>query len=176
MIWGGSDSCQGDSGGPLYTMEDGRAVLVGLVGCSNWFFLIFALPGEQGWRLCTRRLNSNICQGETLHTLDQSNSQKEREVWTMENESILKSVEKPGFSYNRLRGPPPSKSDKTHYWTFIAKLCGRHRLFCVRAPLRAQESFVTFWGGVPKVYSRKDPVFLTKISFRFILVQWHDRS
>ena len=31
VIWGGSDSCQGDSGGPLYTMEDGRAVLVGLV-------------------------------------------------------------------------------------------------------------------------------------------------
>ena len=31
VVWGGSDSCQGDSGGPLYTMEDGRAVLVGLV-------------------------------------------------------------------------------------------------------------------------------------------------
>jgi len=39
VIWGGSDSCQGDSGGPLYTMEDGRAVLVGLVnrgeGCAR---------------------------------------------------------------------------------------------------------------------------------------------
>ena len=35
---GGSDSCQGDSGGPLYTMEDGRAVLVGVVR------ILFMLP------------------------------------------------------------------------------------------------------------------------------------
>ena len=51
------------------------------------------------------------------------------------------------FPIKDFGDPPPSKSDKTHYWTFIANLCGRHRLFCVRAPLRAQGSFVTFWGG-----------------------------
>ena len=28
-VLGGQDTCQGDSGGPLWTMEDGRAVLIG---------------------------------------------------------------------------------------------------------------------------------------------------
>ena len=49
-----------------------------------------------------------------------------------------------GIFLVKTSGTPPSKSDKTHYWTFIANLCGRHRLFCVRAPLRAQGSFVDF--------------------------------
>ena len=44
VIWGGSDSCQGDSGGPLYTMEDGRAVLVGLVR------FIASFSGSRGGR------------------------------------------------------------------------------------------------------------------------------
>ena len=43
VVWGGSDSCQGDSGGPLYTMEDGRAVLVGLVRFLACFKLLWQL-------------------------------------------------------------------------------------------------------------------------------------
>ena len=76
------------------------------------------------------------------------------------------------FPIKDFGDPPPSKSDKTHYWTFIANLCGRHRLFCVRAPLRAQGSFVTFLGGgggVPKVYSRKDPGFSSTLSLNSTL-------
>ena len=43
--------------------------------------------------------------------------------------------------------PPPSKCDKTHYWPFIASLCGRQlrqRLFSVRVPLQVAGSFVRF--------------------------------
>ena len=39
------------------------------------------------------------------------------------------------FPIKDFGDPPPSKSDKTHYWTFTANLCGRHQLFCVRASL-----------------------------------------
>ena len=45
------------------------------------------MPGKtiEQFRL---KVTKQLCQGETLHALDQSNSKKEREVWSMEGQSI----------------------------------------------------------------------------------------
>ena len=40
-VLGGQDTCQGDSGGPLWTMEDGRAVLIGRGHDRKGFALAF---------------------------------------------------------------------------------------------------------------------------------------